>query len=42
VHRAVESNVRWAQEDLNRLAETNLQLHATGAVYDLGGTVRWL
>lgn len=43
VHRAVESNVRWAKDDLTKLAETrDLQLHIAGAVYDLGGTVRWL
>ena len=43
VHRAVEHNVRWAQDDLNKLVETrDLQLRAIGAVYDLGGAVHWL
>jgi carbonic anhydrase len=43
VHRAVEHNVRWAQDDLNKLVETrDLQLRTIGAVYDLGGTVHWL
>jgi carbonic anhydrase len=43
VHRAVEHNVRWALDDLNRLVETrDLQLRAIGAVYDLGGAVHWL
>jgi carbonic anhydrase len=43
VHRAVELNVRWAQEELKNLRETrNLALSTVGAVYDLEGTVRWL
>lgn len=43
VHRAVELNVRRAQEELKRLPETrNLGLTTVGAVYDLEGTVRWL
>jgi carbonic anhydrase len=43
VHRAVEHNVRWAQDDLNKLVETrDLQIRTIGAVYDLGGTVHWL
>jgi carbonic anhydrase len=38
VHRAVESNVRWAQEELKNLPETrNLPLSMAGAVYDLEG-----
>jgi hypothetical protein len=43
VHRAVESNVRRAQEQLKNLPETrDLRLSTVGAVYDLEGTVRWL
>jgi carbonic anhydrase len=43
VHRAVELNVRWAQEELKNLPETrDLPLSTVGAVYDLEGTVRWL
>lgn len=43
LHRAVESNVRWAQDDLKKLPETrDLSLSTVGAVYDLEGTVRWL
>jgi carbonic anhydrase len=43
LHRAVESNVRWGQAQLQKLPETrSLPLHAVGAVYDLEGTVRWL
>ena len=43
VHRAVESNVRWAQDELKNLPETRgLPLSTVGAVYDLEGTVRWL
>ena len=42
VHRAVESNVRWAQKELKNSPETlNLSLATVGAVYDLEGTVRW-
>jgi len=43
VHRAVELNVRRAQEELKNLPETrNLALSTVAAVYDLEGTVRWL
>jgi carbonic anhydrase len=43
VHRAVELNVRRAQEELKNLPETrDLPLSTVGAVYDLEGTVRWL
>ena len=43
VHRAVELNVRWAQEELKNSPETrDLPLSTAGAVYDLEGTVRWL
>jgi carbonic anhydrase len=43
VHRAVESNVRWALQELKSLPETrNLPLSTVGAVYNLEGTVRWL
>ena len=43
LHRAVEANVRWAQDELKKLPETqNLPLHTVGAVYDLEGTVHWL
>ena len=43
VHRAVELNVRWAQEELKNLPEArDLRLSTVGAVYDLEGTVRWL
>lgn len=43
LHRAVELNVRWAQEELKDLLETrDLSLSTMGAVYDLEGTVRWL
>src|SRR5271156_6620299 len=40
LNRAVESNVRWAQQELKRLPETrDLSLHTVGAVYDLDGKV---
>jgi carbonic anhydrase len=43
VYRAVELNVRSAQEELKKLPETQtLPVHTVGAVYDLEGTVRWL
>jgi len=43
VHRAVELNVRWAQDELKNLPETrDLPLSTVGAVYDLEGKVRWL
>ena len=43
VHRAVELNVRWAQDELKNLPETRyLPLSTVGAVYNLEGTVRWL
>ena len=43
VHRAVELNVRWAQEELKNSPETrDLRLSTVGAVYDLERTVRWL
>jgi len=43
LHRGVESNVRWAHEELKNLSETrNLHLSTVGAVYDLEGSVRWL
>lgn len=41
--RAVESNVRWGQQELKRMPETrDLQLYTVGAVYDLEGKVLWL
>jgi len=43
VHRAIELNVRWAQEEIKNLPETrDLRISTVGAVYDLEGTVRWL
>jgi carbonic anhydrase len=43
VHRGVELNVRWVQQELRDLPETrSLSLSTVGAVYDLEGTVRWL
>ena len=43
LHRAVESNVRWAEQELKRSPEMqNTAPSTVGAVYDLEGTVRWL
>jgi len=43
LNQAVESNVRWGQQELKNLPETrDLLLHTVGAVYDLDGKVGWL
>lgn len=44
VHRGVESNVRWSEDELKKLPETQSMLtNVAGAVYNLEtGTVRWL
>jgi carbonic anhydrase len=43
VHRGVELHIRWEQEKLKKLPETQtLPLQTVGAVYALEGTVRWL
>jgi carbonic anhydrase len=44
VHRGVEANVRWGQEELKKSPETEtLVTNVAGAVYELEtGTVRWL
>jgi carbonic anhydrase len=43
LNRAVEANVRWGQQELDRLPEMRgLPLRTVGAVYDLDGKILWL
>ena len=44
VHQGVELNVRWGEDELRKMPETQgLLTHVAGAIYDLEtGVVRWL